>query len=218
LNTAISKKANEFITKYDCTSISYAKILDALHSQGFSVIEYSHFYNDEETETLLNSLHLLDFSKTVNAFTYVDSTLRIVFLLEGLSDDEKLILLAHEEGHIFLKHITNQHMIFGENIMQEDAANAFSYLIRKPSTYSSIKCLFNRKKPIFISITVVAILLLGLGITHAYRNAQSSYYITQSGTKYHTSDCKFISGHKYTKISKQEADRLGYEPCSNCIK
>jgi len=146
LNNNIRKTAQQFVSNFGCTSISYAKILDALHSQGFSVIEYSHFFNDEETESLLTSLHLSEFSKTVKAFTYVDNTVRLVFLLEGLSNEEKLILLAHEQGHISLKHLTTKNKIFEEDIVQEDEANIFSYLIRKPSACSKIKSFCARKK------------------------------------------------------------------------
>ncbi len=216
MNT-INKKAHSFISKYDCNSISCKKLLDILHSQGFSVIEFSHFYNDEETEDLLKSLHLLEFSKTVNAFTYVDSTMRLVFILEGLSEDEKLILLSHEEGHIFLGHMVNKNRIFGEDIFQEDEANSFSYIIRTQSRLSKFFSNIIRKKSVLISAIVLILLLGTIFTTYSINNLNTSYFVTKSGSKYHTKNCEYIVGHKTTKITKDDAKKLGYEPCLKCI-
>jgi len=67
-------------------------------------------------------------------------------------------------------------------------------------------------------LVALVLALISFGATFTYQNSQSAYYITKTGTKYHTKDCEYILGHKLTKIQKQDAERLGYEPCLGCIK
>ena len=43
-------------------------------------------------------------------------------------------------------------------------------------------------------------------------------YITQSGRKYHTANCRHIRGSEVTELSVEEAVALGKEPCADCIK
>lgn len=40
-------------------------------------------------------------------------------------------------------------------------------------------------------------------------------YITETGSKYHKAGCQYLSQSKIP-ISRQEAIRLGYPPCSVC--
>ncbi len=40
-------------------------------------------------------------------------------------------------------------------------------------------------------------------------------YVTKSGKKYHTSECRYVLG-KQIPISRQEAVNEGYEPCRRC--
>lgn len=214
----INKKVFEFITKYNCLPLSYDKLVEILHSQGFSIITYSHFSNDPETEDLLNSLHILDFASKVKAFTYVDETMRLVFILEDLSDDEKLILLSHEEGHIFLGHLLNQRLILGQDIVQEDEANRFSLLLRNPNFAIKAKIFLASKKTKVVSICTISIAVLIMLVSVAISNSEECYYITKTGSKYHIQSCEYIKSHKTTKISKKEAERLGYTPCDLCIK
>lgn len=214
----MNKNVLEFITKYDCSSISYNKLLEILHSQGFSIISYSHFSNDQETENLLRSLHLLDLASKVNAFTYVDETMRLIFILEDLSDDEKFILLCHEEGHIFLGHLLNQRLTLGQDIIQEDEANRFSFLLRNPSFIIKAKRFLTSKKAKAVSICTILVIILCVLVSVAVSNNEECYYITKTGTKYHTQSCGYIKSHNTTKISKKEAERLGYTPCDQCIK
>ena len=50
-------------------------------------------------------------------------------------------------------------------------------------------------------------------------NITDIYYITKTGTKYHTSDCQYIKNKDNIKsIKLQDAIKHGYEPCSVCIK
>ena len=49
------------------------------------------------------------------------------------------------------------------------------------------------------------------------QTASGSYYVTQSGTKYHTAYCSYLSKSKIA-ITMDRIKAEGYSPCSRCIK
>lgn len=48
-------------------------------------------------------------------------------------------------------------------------------------------------------------------------NISSTYYVTNTGTKYHLSDCSYLKKSKIP-ITYDEIIAGGYEPCSRCFK
>ena len=46
---------------------------------------------------------------------------------------------------------------------------------------------------------------------------QGTYYVTNSGTKYHKSTCSYLSKSRIS-IALSDAKAKGYSPCSRCIK
>ncbi|MBW6514122.1 MAG: hypothetical protein K0B87_05140 [Candidatus Syntrophosphaera sp.] len=52
-----------------------------------------------------------------------------------------------------------------------------------------------------------------LGMMDANRNY--TVYVTKSGKKYHTADCRYVLG-KSISINRLEAVEEGYEPCKRC--
>ena len=46
---------------------------------------------------------------------------------------------------------------------------------------------------------------------------QGTYYVTNSGTKYHRANCSYLSKSRHA-ISLTDAKAGGYQPCSRCIK
>jgi hypothetical protein len=51
----------------------------------------------------------------------------------------------------------------------------------------------------------------------ASQAADSKYYVTQSGTKYHTAHCSYLSKSRIP-VSLETIKSKGYSPCSRCIK
>ena len=63
-------------------------------------------------------------------------------------------------------------------------------------------------------ITVVKLKIL----IHAKNVYYGEYYVTPSGTKYHTKDCNFVSGKKNIhRLTKEEYESGEYKPCQICI-
>lgn len=52
-----------------------------------------------------------------------------------------------------------------------------------------------------------------------YENGvEEVYYVTKSGTKYHTADCYYVSNRATIALPLSELEELGYTPCSHCIR
>lgn len=52
-----------------------------------------------------------------------------------------------------------------------------------------------------------------------YENGvEEVYYVTKSGTKYHTADCYYVSNRATIALPLSGLEELGYTPCSHCIR
>lgn len=103
--TPVQREARTFLSQFHRRPFTVSDLEKALQEQGFSLVEYSRISNGKEVTTLLTSLRLFDYAARQSAFTYQDPHLRIVFMQENLSQQEQMILLSHELGHILCRHL-----------------------------------------------------------------------------------------------------------------
>ncbi|HBE12798.1 MAG TPA: hypothetical protein DCY74_01370, partial [Clostridiales bacterium] len=184
-----------------------------LSNHGYTLVYFSHLTNSEPVAKLLLALGLTTYAMTVNAFTYKDCQFRLVFILENLSDEEQKVLLAHELGHIVLKH-TDKKCSGTEGILREKEANEFALeLLRIP-----------QKKPYFIAavlcVTVLSILLtffLVMEASHTVVTGDTKFWVTTAGKKFHRNTCGCIKWNtSISSLSYKELLEEGYEPCKLC--
>lgn len=106
-----------------------------LENQGWEFISYN--LDDEESLKILNRLNLLDHAKHNSGFSYSNGKTRIIFYRNDLSEKEKVIVFAHELGHIKIGHLSS----FGAlgydagfiTKPQEDEANDFAVEFLAPT-------------------------------------------------------------------------------------
>lgn len=217
----IRKEANRFINQYCIKQLSFESLKKVLTQQGYLLVEYNSIYNDEAVSSLLQSLNLQDMVSKSRGFSYADKNHRIVFVNEDLSDEEKLMVLAHEEGHIYLNHMTSQCCI-GHDVKQEHDANEFAHYILNQSALCKVSFFLKRHKRICISVACV-ILAIAVGTTGilVYNRDQSYYgefYVTSSGQKYHRKDCIFVKNKtNISRLTKEQFDSGEYDPCEICL-
>lgn len=280
------KLASEFISSFGITDITAMALKDALKVQGYTVVEFSKISNNENVENLIASLNLKSYCLSFDAFTYADKNMRLVFILENLSEHEQLILLAHEQGHICCGHFTET-TISGQNVLQENQANEFAHYILSMAKHKGLYGLFLRSprlSTLSLLLTVFIVFIVSVTvsiysainyeksksrqtyeplITSIQTNAndnnikqtlpedtnlstdglfslqnpsavsdnynkedkpsettnQQVYYITKSGTKYHTASCSYVkSKDSLTTVTKEDINMYNYLPCSRCIK
>ena len=153
------------------------------------------------------------YAATHKAFTL--TSVHIIFISDRLSIQERLYLLLHEIAHILLGHIGDGKSYARDKILIDVEANSFVNEVLNYKRISSKQ----------IVCTVIALLLgvtVGYFAPHkqptlpAYRESVSeTVFVTQSGNRFHKSDCRYIKDKKCTKLDRSEAVKK-YAPCSVC--
>lgn len=217
----IKKTARRFLKEYKIQKLSFDRMAEIIRSQGYKIIRFGKAYNDENIEILINGLDLNGYVQAYSAFTYTDDKYRLVFLVDNISDKEALILLAHEEGHIYNGHF-GETLIAGKNTIDEYEANEFTHYILNPSKINKAERFISSHKA--ISIIIASLLLLGIGggvttpMVLKQQTYYENYYATPTGTKYHKETCYYIKD-KSTKqrVTKEDVETKGLEPCKVCL-
>ena len=101
MKNKVIKTAKNFINKELKKQVYFDTITEYLKTKGYIVV----FYDKNGENELLDKLGLLDYSKTVSAFTVIRNDVIFIFVDSSASSEDKLYLLLHETGHILLNHM-----------------------------------------------------------------------------------------------------------------
>ncbi len=210
--------AKVFRKKYGILKPSLDEIKDIICSQGYSIVEFNAIFNDEDVALIIEKLRLDDLVSERRSFVYADVNNRLVFVHEDLSEDEKLSVLLHEEGHVFCGHV-EENTYLGRDVQQELEANEFAYCLCNPATTD--KCVFFVKKnKIWLSIIAVILVVGLIGVRWFVREKAlyGDFVVTDSGNKYHQSECIHVKNKTNTHRLTVEQFKSGdYEPCGSCL-
>ena len=213
--TPVQREARTFLSQFHHQPFTVSDLEKALQAQGFSLVEYSRVSNGREVTTLLTSLHLSDYAARQSAFTYQDPHLRIVFMQENLSQQEQMILLSHELGHILCRHMEQARVSGpGSGVLQEQEANEFASILLRYNR----RCR-PRRMALWAGIGLAAAAaLVVLALCLLPGGAGQTVYLTESGRGYHKKDCQYVIGKdNTTAVTVQQARASGYDPCSWCF-
>ncbi len=220
-NKSIKKIAHNFTIKHHLIDIDFSSLKNVAECIGYTLIEFNAVSNDADIDTVIKNLHIGDSILNSRGFTYTDNAYRLIFINENLSEDEKVLVLSHELGHIACEHFTTSPII-GNDVKEEHEANEFAhYLLKQSASFKIKKWAIKNKKALIIStiflifIAVSVIIWLGVSKEQAY---YGEYYITTTGNKYHEKDCIFVKDKTTASRLSEEAFESGeYEPCDMCL-
>lgn len=201
-----------FRRKYGLKRVDSAALTRALEQQGFTVAEFNGVHDDRDVSDLIDALRVRRWAESCRCFTYRDEQFRIVFLHEGLNEEERTVVLAHEEGHIWNGHMTQEHVL-GEDVLQERQANEFAhYLLRDPSGA-------RRRAAVLAVVLAALICALCIWKTMHDRAVYTDYlYRTRAGSKYHLRGCMYIRDRRdVVRLTRQEYESGEYGPCEACL-
>ena len=210
------KQARAFKKKYQLKAINSAVLCETLEKQGYTVVEFNAIENPTDVAALIEALNLQEQIIVSKCFTYQNDKYRIVFLHEDLNDEERTIVLAHEEGHIWNDHMSAD-SILGKDIIQEYGANEFAHYLLKDKTGK------NKRTKLIAAICALVILAgagTGIAIKQNYDKAvyTENLYRTETGGKYHVRDCMYIKDKTDVyRLTQEEFDSGEYEPCEACM-
>ena len=214
-------KVGRFLKEFRIREVSSASLVNVLRQQGFTVLEFNRLCNDEELEDLIDALKLRPYIASTKAFTYANADYRLVFVHEELSEREKCMVLAHEAGHIYCAH-TEKQPILGEDVRQENEANEFAHCLLHPTVWQKMKMWVRRHKVLTAVLAgMLALLLVGGGIfawLSSFEHRVGTYYITETGNRYHTAECGFVKDKDTSrKMTQAEYESGLFTPCSRCL-
>lgn len=210
--------AKEFRKKYKTLKPSLEEIKNIIHSQGYLIVEFNAIFNNEDVALIIENLRLDKLVSERKGFTYVDSKNRLVFVHEDLSAEEKLSVLLHEEGHIFCDHI-KENTYLGRDVQQEVEANEFAYCLQHP-TATDRSAFFVKKNKVWLSIVsiVIVVSLIGFAWFTREKHLYGDYVITDTGNKYHQSECIHVKNKTNThRLTVEQFESGEYKPCGTCL-
>lgn len=213
--------AKQFWKKYRLTRADSKTLQDALKQQGYTVVEFNRLCNEDAVQTLIDALGLEQYIASSKGFTYASQDFRLVFLHGDLTEEEKAIVLAHEQGHIFCGHVSKQ-SILGEDVQQEHEANEFAHCLLHPPLSLRLRSFVRCHKKLTIALlSALTALLLAYGLfsfVSRERSYYGEYYLTETGAKYHTADCGYVRGKdSIRRMTKEDYATGNYSPCEKCI-
>lgn len=217
----IKRSANRFIKEYKIKNLTVERISEIIKSQGYRIIRFGKAYNEKNIEILINGLELNGYVQAYSAFTYADDKYRLVFLEDNISDEEALILLTHEEGHIYNEHF-GEAVIAGKNTIHEYEANEFAHYVLTPTFATKTTTCISNHKTVAIICSILILFIAGACIATPIIIKQQTYYgnyyFSPTGTKYHEKDCFYIRDKKTKeRVTKEIMKEKGLEPCKVCL-
>lgn len=199
--------------KYGIKKSSVEFLESTLNKQGYTIVRFNGIEDSDEVIDIINALKIADYIASCRCFTYRDKNYRLVFLNERLNDEETLIVLSHEEGHIWLDHISDENIV-GNDVIQEYQANEFAHYLLQGTA-------FKKKFVIVFCLIILLIIIIGGVLLQNDNNKKiytENYYRTETGQKYHVSGCMYIRDKKNVhRLTKDEYDSGLYEPCGACL-
>ena len=209
------KQAMLFRKKFKLKAINSATLSEALKEMGYTLVEFNGISEQSLVAELIDALQLKDQTAHCKCFAYQDENYRLIFLHEDLNDEERTIVLAHEIGHIWNRHM-DRNSIIGEDVIQEFDANEFAHylLLDKAGTGK-------KRMLVALSCVLIAVLCVLIAFASKYRHDQATYtekyYRVGDGKKYHLKDCIYIKDRKDVyRLTLEEYESGEYEPCSVC--
>lgn len=217
----IKRAVKIFKKKYMPHEISEKAICEALRKQGYTVIYFNAILNDSDTAQIISNLNLEEYISTNKGFTFANDKFRLVFINEALTEEERLMVLAHEMGHICFEHTQSQ-PILGQDVKQEHEANEFAHYLLHPNKTTKTKAWVANHKKILISACVgLIVIAIGMAVMLTVSREKTfygEYYITTTGSKYHKKDCSYVKNKTDARrMTKEEFDSGKYEPCKTCL-
>lgn len=231
-------KLLKFLIKYFMfrSTQKVENIKKVIEKHGFHICPYCVDDMDDPVTDFLIDVDAYEYASRQKSFVAPNDIANTVFIRDGLSEADQVILLFHEEAHIWYDHPFIKSFTDNTETQQDNTANLFLFKLRalKRITYLTLLVLvfagaglFLPKKasePLEVAIVSAAAIDADeppaqlMAYTEPEEPAQGkTVYITPSGYAYHRSDCYHIAYRtNVTSISAEQAVGLGRSPCKTC--
>lgn len=195
--------------------------------KNWKVILYHTKPGDDLLKRLSTNCDLFQYSRDNTGFAYRTQNINYIFIDGNLDELERLRVLVHEIGHIMLGHLETCQINAGNRTQNEIDANTFVKYVLNPKKSDCIKYrILNFRVGIFALAAFVICFNMGTFLLNTifanpdiepgiHIQAGNIVYVTPSGNKYHTKDCRYIDETTAIELPIERACK-NYAPCSVC--
>lgn len=212
---------------------SKKNIENVIQSQGIKILYFDPLDPMDDVSLLMQNCNCWDSKKEKPGFLYISRHEKYLFIRSGHSRDEKIIILFHEEAHVWYNHPFRSGLIDDSDLMHEEVAHLFRFKLRLLKTFSTLALIIFLTAGVFFlaSRPSNSVAEQDPVVDAAPQTeeppAQSMdtvtvfpedpVWITAEGDAYHRQFCGTITGsHTVTQIMRMDAEQLGRHPCAHC--
>lgn len=215
------KAAYAVLKQYKISTPTLDELLFLIKSYGFEVIDYELDSGRGSADALINELSLQSFAITGKAFTYQKSEIKLIFVCDSMTPEEKKYALAHELGHIVCGHLKNG-LCNKADMTEEFEANEFAHYLLHPGAGIKVsKWVHTHKTLSLIALVVLIAGIVAIPILHhisVEKTYYGEYYVTENGEKYHDENCIYIKDKSNVhRLTIEEYESGEFEPCQICL-
>ena len=219
--STIHKLAVNLCIRYKISILNLKTLYNIISDKGFTIIEYDLYNNEDDVNTVIRKLNLYEYIVRLQAFTYVNKNYKLIFISKKLDEKEKIVVLAHELGHIVCNHMT-YNSTAESTVAEEYEANTFAGYIVSMNRMDKLKVnIFIYKKQLLALLSICILIFLCVFTYRAVHNSQSYYgdfYRTENGKKYHEKGCMIIKNkNNLHRLTVEEYESGQYDPCNVCL-
>ncbi len=205
-----------------------------IQSHGFRIYTFRLEAKHDRVTTLIDQMGAIEYARHNICFIATNPIINGVFIKHNLSDDDRLLLLFHEEAHIWYNHPNVTSFTDETDTQQEKTANLFLQRLRilkavfyllVASTIFVAMLLFpiqndpNPAAPLYTAAPQIDTDPITEELEEIEKAADyiATVYITVYGKCYHRRSCNQISdSDTITPTTITAAEQLGKTPCSFC--
>lgn len=155
----VKHAAIDLLCKYRVSSPSLDSLVYLVKQLDYDVVEYSKNWKTSSASALIQELSLQTFADAGKAFIYRKQDIKLLFVCESLSSDEKQYAIAHELGHIVCGHL-KEGSSCSASMEEERDANEFAHYLLRPSL--KVKLLIWVKKHRALSVCIIVGIIAAL--------------------------------------------------------
>jgi len=133
-NGAAKERAYSLLKEYGLYEPTLDDLVFITGRLGYEVIDFTQNESSEPIRTLIRELGLTELIKTSRAFVYRKGDVRLLFVDDSMTSNEKCYAIAHELGHILSGHLSGN-TSFSADMEQEFEANEFAHYLLHPGVF-----------------------------------------------------------------------------------